>query len=259
MTRHEVRTLKYEPRVAARRCIRTSYFVLRTSRPAFTLIEAALSCLLVSLVFAAGMAAAGVAARDRRTQSDTRTGAQLAQMLLDEICQQRYADPSANTIAPAANASTTDRSNWTHIDDYVSFAESSPRDRTGRAIPGATGWKWSSTVAYTAFPTFAGNSSTAPSGGVVGGLLGVVTGTVSAALGSASSATDTGLKKITVTITSPSGATSTLTAYRSSCGAVDRVPTATGFMSFSCVTLTVGSDAKAVQAGVPLLNTPASP
>lgn len=257
MTKHEARTLKYEPRVAARRRIRTSCFVLRTSRPAFTLIEAAISCVLVSLVFAAGLAAAGVAARDRRTQADTRTGQNLARLLMDEIVQQRYADPSPNTIAPAANASTTDRSNWTHISDYNGLSEY-PRDRSGRPIPGATNWKWTASVSYTTFPTFAGSSSTAPSGGVVGGLLGAVTGVVTAVLGT-SGATDTGLKKIVVTVTSPTGVPTTLTAFRSSSGVVDRVSTGTGFMSTASLSLTVGADNTPIQIAAPLINTPANP
>jgi type II secretory pathway pseudopilin PulG len=225
----------------------------------FTLVEAAISCVLVSLVFAAGMTAAGVAARDRRTQSDTRTAQALARLLMDEIAQQRYADPATNTIAPAANASTTDRSNWSHIDDYNGLAESPPRDRSGYPIAGAMGWKWSASVAYSSFPTFAGSSATAPSGGLVGGLLGAVTGTVTAVLGSTSGATDTGLKKIMVTLTSPTGVSTTITSFRSSAGVVDRVSTGTGFMSQASLAITVGANNTPIQIAAPLLNTPPNP
>ncbi|HMN42027.1 MAG TPA: hypothetical protein PKE29_14375 [Phycisphaerales bacterium] len=227
-------------------------------RPGFTLIEAAISCVLVSLVFVAGMTAAGAAARDRRVQTDMRTGSQLAGLLLDEIAQQRYADPAPDTIAPAAGASTADRSNWTHMDDYNGLSES-PRDRAGRPIPGSTGWRWSASVAYTTFPAFAASGSTPPSGGVVGGLLGAITGTATAVVGGVTGPTDTGLKKIVVTVTSPQGVATTLTTFRSSAGTVDRVSTGTGFMSGASLTITVGTDNKAVRVAAPLLNTPANP
>jgi hypothetical protein len=233
------------------------YIVHRTSRPAFTLVEAAISMVLVAVLFAAGMSAAGVAARDRKTQNDIRTGSQLARTLMDEIVQQRYVDPAANTIAPAPGVSTTDRSNWTHISDYNGLAESPPRGRDGAAITGTTGWRWTASVAYTSYPSFAGQTGTAPSGGLVGGLLGAVTNVVTAVLGAA--ATDTGLKQITVTVYSPTGVPTTLTCFRSSKGAVDRVSTGTGFQSGASLTLTVGGSGKSVQVSAPLLNTPASP
>jgi len=143
-------------------------------RRGFTLIEAVVSMVVVSLMFTAGLAAAGSAARDRRTQTDMRMGQQLARTLMSEICQQRYADPSANTIAPADGVSTIDRSNWTHVDDYAGFAETPPKDRAGNAMAGAAGWKWSASVAYASFSGFAGNTAAASSGstGFVGGLLG---------------------------------------------------------------------------------------
>jgi prepilin-type N-terminal cleavage/methylation domain-containing protein len=224
----------------------------------FTLIEAVVSMVVVALMFTAGLAAAGAAARDRRTQTDLRLGQQLARELMTEICQQRYADPSANTIAPFAGISTTDRSNWTHIDDYAGFGETPPRDRSGAALT-AKGWKWQSSVSYATFASFGGNAASGSGGsGLLGGLLGGVAGIVGAVLGTGG-ATDTGLKQITVTVTSPSGKVVTLSCLRCSSSAVDRVSTGTGFRSWAGVTMTVGSDQRPVQCGAPLLNMPAMP
>jgi hypothetical protein len=231
----------------------------RTSSPgarAFSLVECAISMVLVATMFAAGMAAAGSAARDRRTQSNLRTGQRLAAQLLNEIVQQRYVDPAKDTIAPAAGVSTTDRSNWTHIDDYTGFSQTPPVDRSGKAVAGAAGWTWQATVAYEPVST----PSTAPpgSGGFLGGLLGAVGGAVSATLGTSSgSASDTGLKRIIVTVTSPHGKVTTLTALRCSAGAVDRV--STGFHDFAALGVTVGRDKRAADASAPLLNSPAAP
>jgi hypothetical protein len=207
-------------------------------------------------MFAAGMSAAGIAARDRRVQSDIRMGEQLARQLLAEIVQQRYADPAPNTIAPTPGISSTNRSNWTHIDDYTGFTEFPPRERAGTAIAGATGWAWKATIAFEPFSSFAG--ATAGSGGMVAGVPTPVSGTVSGVLDlAASSATDTGLKSIVVTVTAPNSKTTTLAALRSAAGAVDRV--STGFHVFAYVNLLVGSDKRSVTTGAPLLNTPAAP
>src|SRR5436309_2195059 len=83
-------------------------------RHGFTLVEAALAMVIVSVMLAAGMSAAGAAARDRLVQAEIRQGQFLARSLMSEISQQRYADPSANTIAQWPGVSATDRSNWKH-------------------------------------------------------------------------------------------------------------------------------------------------
>ncbi|MGH7292338.1 MAG: hypothetical protein ACREJT_14065, partial [Myxococcota bacterium] len=120
----------------------------------------------------------------------------------------------------------------------------------------ADGYAWQASVEY--IPVSSPAGATAVSGGLLGGLLGAVGGIVSAVLDtSANSPTDSGLKKITVTVKAPSGKLTTLTSLRCSAGAVDR--TSTGFRTFATVGLTVGDDAAPVTAGTPLLNTPAIP
>ncbi len=223
---------------------------------AFSLVEAAISIIIVATMFAAGMAAAGSAARDRLIQSEIRQGQSLAAQLLAEITQQRYADPSQNTIAPFPGVSTTDRSNWTHIDDYAGFKESPPTDRSGRPVPGAASWAWKADIAYQTFSNLSGAS--ASSGGVVGGLIGAVGGIVSGVIDATlSSPTDTGLKQIVVTVTAPSGKKTTLTAMRCSAGVVDR--TSTGFHDFAALNITIGPEQRAITTGASLLNTPPSP
>lgn len=233
---------------------------MSTHRPphprAFSLIEAAISTILVATMFAAGMAAAGAAARDRTVQREMRASSQLARLLMSEITAQRYADPAPNTIAPSAGISTVDRSNWTHIDDYHGLRETTITDRAGTRIRDGSGYAWQVSVAY--IPVSNPAAATGASGGLVGGLLGAVGGTVSTLLDTTlNSATDTGLKKITVTVTAPSGKSTVLTALRCSAGPVDR--TSTGFRDFASINLTVGDDAKPVITGAPLLNTPAIP
>jgi type II secretory pathway pseudopilin PulG len=232
---------------------RTSH---RICRSAFSLVETVICTIIVVTMFAAGMAAAGAAARDRQTQRDIRKGTQLARSLMSEIVQQLYADPATNTIAQTPGISTTDRSNWKHIDDYTGFSESPPRDRTGTAIGGASGWTWRASVDY--MPVSSPSGATGATGGLLGGLLGAVGGAVSTLLDTTlGSVTDTGLKKIVVTVTAPSGKKTLLTGLRCNAGAVDR--TSTGFRDFASVNVTVGADGRHVTVGAPLLNTPAIP
>jgi hypothetical protein len=227
-------------------------------RAGFSLIEAVLSILIVAVMFGASMAAAGVAARDRMIQNDIRRGEQLARELMAEITMQRYADPSANTIAHWSGISSVDRSNWTHLDDYFDFNESPPRNRDGSAIPGASGWRWQSVVAYQGITDFAGAGASSTAG-PIGGLLQGVTGLLGAILGVTPAPADTGLKQIVVTVTAPTGKATILTAMRSSGGAVDRISTAPGFRTGTILTLTIGPDRRTVTTGSPMLNTPAIP
>jgi len=230
----------------------------RTRRsPGFSLVEAALATVLVATMFAAGMSAAGVAARDRLVQAEIRSGQSLARTLLTEIVEQQYADPSANTIAPWPGVSVSDRSNWKHIDDYTAFNESPPKDRWGTPVPGMTGWRWQAALVYVPVPSFAaaGASGSAIN---VSNIFAPVTGAAAADLGSsAASATDTGLKRITVIVTSPAGKTYSLTSLRTAYGIPDRL--STGFHAWGGLNMTVGAEAKTLSTGAAFLNTPPSP
>jgi type II secretory pathway pseudopilin PulG len=216
-------------------------------------VEAVVSMAIVATMFAAAMAAVGAAARDRRTQAEIRQGRLLAGMLMAEITAQRYTDGGAFGRAPGA--STTDRSNWKDVDDYHGLDESPPKDRSGIAVPGCAGWRWRASVQYAAVPSLA-SSGTPVSGGLLGGLI----GSLGAAAGSVqgTSATDTGLKQITVTVTAPSGKQTVLTGYRCATGVVDVLP-ASSFRVNSTVTVTVGDAARPVSVGAPNLNIPAPP
>jgi type II secretory pathway pseudopilin PulG len=223
---------------------------------AFSLVEAALAMVLVAMMFAAGMSAAGAAARDRLVQAELRQTSALARSLLSEILQQQYADPSPNSISQSPGVSTTDRSNWKHIDDYTGFNESPPNDRWGIAIPGAAGWRWQASIVYVKVTSFAAAGNSVSSGG---GIVSAVSGPVSIDFGASSqvSATDTGLKRIVVTVTSPLGKTTTVTGLRTTYGVPDRL--STGFHAWAGLGIAVGPDSRPIRTGAPLLNTPPSP
>ncbi len=221
---------------------------------AFSLVEASISLLIVALMLGAGMSAMGVSARDRLARAQTRQGQALAARLLTEILQRRFEFPAGSGLGRATGVPTTDRTAWLDVDDYFDLDESPPRDRLGRAIAGTAGWRWRVRVEYAASATLASVASTTPAPGPL-----ISVNLLGASLdvgGSTAPAVATNLKRITVVVTSPANRTTILQGFRSSTGVVDRVAAAPGFRPYAAIDLTVGPDARPVQTGVPLLNTP---
>lgn len=197
-----------------------------SSRPAFSLVEVVVSMLIIGTMFAAGAWSVGVAARDRRAQADLQRGHDLCRALMAEVLSQRYTDP--NGAAGVASGAT--RALWNDIGDYDALSESPPTTKAGAAIGGAAGWRRAVSVTYQSV-----NSST---------------------LALAASATDTGLRRISITATSPRGVPTTLTACRSSSGPADRPTPGAGLVTWLGASLTVGPELRPVTAGAELLNTP---
>jgi type II secretory pathway pseudopilin PulG len=107
-------------------------------RVGFTLIEAVFSMLLVSLMFVAAMRATGASAVAQAHSADKGRGNLLAQSLMSEILVQPYADPNINstTIGPDPGDTTnpSTRSKFNDVDDYDGWLESPPQNRDGTVI-----------------------------------------------------------------------------------------------------------------------------
>jgi type II secretory pathway pseudopilin PulG len=221
----------------------------------FSLVEAAVSTVIVALMFGAAMAAMGVSARDRLSRSHTRMGDALAQRLMAEILQRRFEFPAGSGIGRASGTPTADRTRWLDVDDYFDLDETPPRDRLGRPIPGTAGWRWAARVEYVRVSggTVSG-AGTAVSDPLVSlNLLGTAIN-----VGSRPAETvATDLKRVTVRVTSPQGRVTTLTGLRSAYGATDRVAGGTGFTTHATVDLRFGPEGQGASVGVPMLNTPA--
>lgn len=108
------------------------------SRPGFTLIEAVFSMLLVSVMFVAAMSTAGASAMAQSRSADRGRGSLLAQALLSEILVQPYSDPnvSSTTLGPDPGDTTTPptRSKFNDVDDYNGWFESPPQNANGTVI-----------------------------------------------------------------------------------------------------------------------------
>jgi MSHA pilin protein MshD len=180
-----------------------------------TLIEAVISIVIVATMLVAAVSALGSFARARRSQFDRCAGGTLTRGLMSEILQARYLEPGVDVWFGLDDGESADvRSAWDDVDDYNGLSECPPKTKSGTAITGAAGWTRQVAVAY-----------------------------VQPDNPNQTSSTDTGLVRITVSATSPTGVTTTLQALRSDGSIYDQPPrTNTTFVSGVGAEMQIGSD-----------------
>jgi Tfp pilus assembly protein PilV len=113
-------------------------------RSGITLIETCLSTIIVGGLLGASITAVGNLATARQITSDRAKGYQLAEDLLTESQMLPYVDPalSADQIGPSATELVPgNRSLFNDCDDYDSWSESPPQEKSGTVISGFNGWK----------------------------------------------------------------------------------------------------------------------
>lgn len=129
---------------------------------AFTLVEVAVSTVVIGAMLAAVLTLAAGARVQRQAADDRARAMGLATSLMAEILARRYHDPS-----PAQQASPTigldvgevagDRSTFNDMDDYDAYTQSPPRDLAGVVLPGFDGvwgtpaspeWRWEVSVRF---------------------------------------------------------------------------------------------------------------
>ncbi|HEX3356361.1 MAG TPA: hypothetical protein VHS31_05200 [Tepidisphaeraceae bacterium] len=192
-------------------------------RPGFTMIEATVSVLLVGVMLVASLMTAGQATLVRTGQQDAARAQTLANELLAQIVQNAYEQPGVTTTVLGPEAGET-RATFNDIDDFNGWTESPPADLSGAALAGFAGWTRAVVVEWIT-PSVAGTDFT-------------------------TSATETGLKRITVTVTAPSGRTASAVALRSRQSAYDLThPTQTTFTSWIGTSLQIGDNARTTAVG----------
>jgi type II secretory pathway pseudopilin PulG len=161
------------------------------NRRGFTMIEAAMSVGIVGVLLACSMTVMGSIARQRMLQAERRAAFELDEQLLGEVLSQYFQDPAGSSFGPSAGQP---RATFNSVDEYNGYTESPPALRSGATLSDYTGWTRSVAVAY-ADPTTPGNTL--------------------------SSST---LKRVTVTVTAPSGKQYSLTGLRSQYGVNEYLP-----------------------------------
>jgi hypothetical protein len=145
-----------------------------------------------------------------------------------EIMAMPYKDPTATTslLGTENGESTTNRSTFDDVDDYNGLNSLGLRTKSGTVRPGFAGWRTQAKVEWIEVAT---------------GLVWI--------LG------DTGLKRITVTVTSPTGEATQLVGYRFQKGVLEKSPAVdTAAVTWIGAELQLGPDSNPARMGVNLLN-----
>jgi hypothetical protein len=164
------------------------------ARRGSAITEVLISSILVGVLVVAALNSVGMVFRTRRFNADRLTGPGLARDVISEILAMPYEDPQnpGGAIGVDAGESASTRTTFDDVDDYHNWSTANAGAANGTARSGYTGWAHQATVTWAER----------------------VTGTVWAS--------DTGLKRITVTVTSPSGTVTQLHAFRARQGALEQ-------------------------------------
>ncbi|MDP6543812.1 MAG: type II secretion system protein [Phycisphaerae bacterium] len=193
----------------------------------FTLIESAMSILIVGAMLVMVINTLGSSVRGRQVRQTQSRAPAMASQLMAEILQASYADLTETAVfGLEASESGANRSTFDDVDDYHNWS-ATPQDKNGTTLTGMDGWTRSVTVQYV-LPTDL----------------------------SSVSATDQGIKLITVTVTDPFDQQSSVAAIRSNVGTADQAPSvATTFVTWVGVELQIGTESSdRVTSGTNVLN-----
>jgi PKD repeat protein len=167
----------------------------RSDRAAFTLVETSIAVLLTGLLMVAALRSAAASKRRESGTSDQVRSQQLATDLMNEILRQAYQEPDDSPVfGPEAGETNGNRTLFDDVDDYIGWTSMPPANRNGVVLPGFTSWTRSANVIW-ADPSTLGTTTKS----------------------------DTGLKKITVTVSRAGVIATTIVGYRSIAW-VDTIP-----------------------------------
>ena len=200
-----------------------------SDRHGLTLVEAAISVLILAVLITMVLNTFGSLAKARQLGFSRNIATGLANQLLTESLPNFYLDPDgAAVFGPEPGEAGTSRAQFDDVDDYHNWTESPPQFKDGGAIQGLAGWTRRVTVEHIDPDTMA------PCG-----------------------ATDRGLKRITVTVTDPRGVSTSVVALRGEAGVYDFRPVSqTTCVGWIGVELQIGSDSSTrAFSGTNLLNT----
>jgi hypothetical protein len=169
----------------------------------------------------------GSSVRGKRIRQTQARAPALVEQLMAEILQASYSDPDETAVfGREASEIGATRSSFDDVDDYHNWS-ATPQDKDGAELSDMDGWTRSVIVQYV-LPTDLTSVS----------------------------ATDQGVKRITVTVTDPFGHQGSQVAIRSNVGTPDQAPSVeTTFLTWAGVELQIGSESgDRVTSGTNVLN-----
>jgi MSHA pilin protein MshD len=164
---------------------RTKIAAGRRSR-GIAMVEVAVSILVIGLMAAAAVRTVAAARLVDYTAQQRARGRMLADGIIWEIMTKAYQDPTLPTLVLGPEAGETARSQYDDVDDYNGLTESPPQNQDGTTIPNLTNWTRSVLVEWVDPNNVTGSASL----------------------------TETGCKRITVTVKFRSAIMATATAVR---------------------------------------------
>ena len=188
----------------------------RSHRVGMTLLEIIVATMITGAMLVASLNAVGAIFETQQINAERLLGPGLAHELMGEIMAMPYKDPDGVSllIGTELGESTATRAAFDDVDDYNGLNVLGIKSKAGVARADFTGWRTQVSVSW----------------------IEVLTG-LTWILG------DTGLKKITVTVTSPTGKVTTLTAYRYKEGALEKKPLVdTNAVTWMAAELQLGGD-----------------
>jgi Tfp pilus assembly protein PilV len=123
-------------------------------RLALSMVEVAISILIVGTVLVAALNAVGATVASRQKLLWQVQGQQLARALLSEILPLPYQDPSQDPNVPTlvlgceADETATDRATFDDVDDYNGYQQTPPQALDESALTNEPTWSWSVIVEW---------------------------------------------------------------------------------------------------------------
>ncbi|MCH7790653.1 MAG: hypothetical protein IID31_00025 [Planctomycetes bacterium] len=122
----------------------------------FTLVEAAISTIIVGGVLVASLNVIGAAAMTRHRLAQRQRARLLASDLMSEILSLPYADPTLGAgvnLGPEPGEVSGTRALFDDVDDYHGWSVSPPQSKDGAPLNGFAGWNRSVTCRHVAMDT----------------------------------------------------------------------------------------------------------
>lgn len=115
---------------------------------AFSLIEAVMAMLIVSIMFTAALNTLSGARLAQERVAERSRGLQLAQAKLTEIMALPYEEPVQAVMFGPESGEGTPRFPFDDVDDFHNWSESPVRDRQGQVVPGLENGRRTVTVTF---------------------------------------------------------------------------------------------------------------
>lgn len=205
-------------------------------RSGVTLVEVAVSTVLVGVVLVAALETVGSSMRAARLGSESTDGHAIAERLMAEVLAHPYEDPDGNTnsIGPEDDETLAiaERLNYDDVDDYHGWVQNGFSRRDGFAISELAGWQCRVEVVYAAAEPSAAT------------LVDV--------------GDDQGVKRVTVRCISPTGVETTLTALRTHYGPLEGTTPLDASRS-TAIGVEISTSGQSLTKAAALVNAPEAP